>query len=71
MSLTILKTKNTQKNVSSVADNYGVATYAIFLFLLTVWWSQVWGDASACPYTHMEDMLEGKSLKNSIKNIPH
>lgn len=43
-----------------VADNFGVATYAIFLFMLTVWWSQVWGDASACPYTHMEEMLEGK-----------
>lgn len=44
-----------------VADNFGVATYAIFLFLLTIWWSRVWGDASACPYTHMEDMVEGKT----------
>lgn len=31
------------------------------LFLLTIWWSQVWGDASACPYTHMEDVAEGKT----------
>ncbi|XP_017838015.1 aquaporin-11 [Drosophila busckii] len=44
-----------------VADNFGVAAYAIILFLLTVWWGKVWGDASACPYTHMEDMLEGQT----------
>ncbi|XP_023159936.1 aquaporin-11 [Drosophila hydei] len=44
-----------------VADNFGVATYAIFLFLLTIWWGKVWGDASACPYTHMEDVLEGRT----------
>lgn len=44
-----------------VADNFGVAAYAIYLFFLTIWWGQVWGDASACPYTHMEDMVEGKT----------
>jgi len=44
-----------------VADNFGVATYAIYLFFLTIWWSKVWGDASACPYTHMEDMVEGNT----------
>ncbi|EDW10733.1 aquaporin-11 [Drosophila mojavensis] len=44
-----------------VADNFGVATYAIFLFLLTIWWGKVWGDASACPYTHMEEVLEGRT----------
>lgn len=44
-----------------MADNFGVAAYAIFLFLLTCWWSKVWGDASACPYTHMEAMLEGRT----------
>ncbi|XP_058984864.1 aquaporin-11-like [Musca domestica] len=49
-----------------VADNFGVAAYAVFLFLLTVWWVKVWGDASACPYTHMEDMLEGKT---SLKEV--
>uniref|UniRef100_A0A1L8DF20 Aquaporin n=1 Tax=Nyssomyia neivai TaxID=330878 RepID=A0A1L8DF20_9DIPT len=49
-----------------VADNFGVATYAIFLFLLTIWWSQVWGDASACPYTHMEDMVEGKTSPRNV-----
>lgn len=50
----------------SVADNFGVATYAIVLFLLTVWWSQVWGDASACPYTHMEEMVEGNVTPRDV-----
>lgn len=49
-----------------VADNYGVATYAIFLFLLTCWWAQVWGNASACPYTHMEDMIEGNATPREV-----
>ncbi|XP_050347597.1 aquaporin-11 isoform X3 [Nymphalis io] len=43
-----------------VADNFGVATYAIFLFALTIWWSLNWGDATACPYTHVEDVIEGR-----------
>ncbi|CAH2092648.1 unnamed protein product [Euphydryas editha] len=43
-----------------VADNFGVATYAIFLFALTIWWSLNWGDATACPYTHIEDVIEGR-----------
>ncbi|KAL4714267.1 hypothetical protein ACJJTC_009619 [Scirpophaga incertulas] len=46
--------------VVSVADNFGVATYGIFLFALTIWWSLNWGDATACPYTHIEDVIEGK-----------
>lgn len=49
-----------------VADNFGIATYAIFLFLLTVWWSQVWGDSTACPYNHMEDMVEGKTTPRDV-----
>ncbi|XP_049949421.1 aquaporin-11 [Schistocerca serialis cubense] len=44
-----------------VADNYGVWAYAAFLFLLTVWWSSSWGEATACPYTHLEDVLRGCS----------
>ncbi|KAH8325144.1 hypothetical protein KR074_003400 [Drosophila pseudoananassae] len=44
-----------------VADNFGVSTYAVCLFLLTIWWGRVWGDASACPYTHMEDLVEGRT----------
>ncbi|XP_045775203.1 aquaporin-11 isoform X3 [Maniola jurtina] len=43
-----------------VADHFGVATYAIFLFALTIWWSMNWGDATACPYTHIEDVIEGR-----------
>ena len=42
-----------------VADNYGVSAYAIYLFLLTIWWAQKWGDATACPYTHFEDAIMG------------
>ena len=34
--------------------------YAIYLFFMTIWWSQVWEDATACPYTHIEDVIEGK-----------
>ncbi|XP_016957806.1 aquaporin-11 [Drosophila biarmipes] len=44
-----------------VADNFGVSMYAVCLFLLTIWWGRVWGDASACPYTHMEDVVEGRT----------
>ena len=43
----------------SVADNYGVFAYSIFLFALTLWWGQVWGDATACPYFHFESLIEG------------
>lgn len=51
---------------STVADNFGVGVYAIFLFFLTILWSLVWGDATACPYTHMEDLLEGKASIRSV-----
>ncbi|XP_012267381.1 aquaporin-11 [Athalia rosae] len=43
-----------------VADNWGVSTYAIYLFVLTIFWSFNWGDATACPYTHIEEVVEGK-----------
>lgn len=49
------------KPIDIVADNFGIAVYAICLFFLTILWSMVWGDATACPYTHMEDWLEGKT----------
>jgi len=42
-----------------IADNYGVFAYSIFLFALTIWWGQVWGDATACPYFHFESLIEG------------
>ncbi|KAL1518137.1 hypothetical protein ABEB36_001807 [Hypothenemus hampei] len=42
-----------------VADNWGVGAYAIFLLLLTIWWSSVWGNASACPYCPMEEAFAG------------
>lgn len=43
-----------------VADNWGVWMYALYLFLLTIWWSLNWDEASACPYTYMEDVVIGK-----------
>lgn len=55
-------------NIFPVADNFGVATYAIFLFALTIWWSLNWGDATACPYTHIEDVIEGKTIFILILN---
>jgi len=42
-----------------VADHYGVMAYAVCLFTLTIWWSQHWGDATACPYIHFEDCING------------
>jgi hypothetical protein len=45
----------------SVADNFGVSTYGIFLFLLTIWWACNWEDATACPYTHIEDVVLGNA----------
>ena len=33
--------------------------YALILFLLTLWWAAHWGDASACPYIHLEAYLDG------------
>lgn len=43
-----------------ISDNWGVWMYALYLFLLTIWWSIMWDEASACPYTHMEDIADGK-----------
>ncbi|KAG8235632.1 hypothetical protein J437_LFUL015665 [Ladona fulva] len=46
---------------SIVADNYGVSAYAVLLFLLTIWWSSNWADATACPYNHLEDYVSGNT----------
>ncbi|XP_058463981.1 aquaporin-11 [Malaya genurostris] len=43
-----------------VADNFGVATYAVFLFTLTIWWGLQWGNATACPYTYLEQVVQGE-----------
>jgi len=42
-----------------IADNYGLAAYGLGLFLLTIWWSQHWEDATACPYNHFEECVQG------------
>ena len=54
-----------------VADNYGVSTYAIFLFSLTIWWAQHWGDATACPYLCFEDCINGSMtfLETAVRTI--
>lgn len=43
----------------SVADNWGIEAYALYLFLLTIWWSSCWEESSACPYMPLEELLEG------------
>ena len=43
-----------------MADHYGVAAYAVCLFTLTIWWSQRWGDATACPLPHFEACANGQ-----------
>ncbi|XP_028136839.2 aquaporin-11 [Diabrotica virgifera virgifera] len=42
-----------------IADNWGISAYAFYLFLLTVWWGSNWGSASACPYSPIEEVIEG------------
>ena len=50
-----------------VADNWGVGVYALFLFLLTIWWSLTWETESACPYNPLEELVEGtKNVKTTI-----
>merc|ERR1712080_6808 len=46
-----------------IADNYGIGAYFIYMFLLTIWWGQHWGDATACPYNHFEECVQGKMTK--------
>ncbi|KAB7495657.1 Aquaporin-12A [Armadillidium nasatum] len=41
-----------------IADNYGVLAYALYLFLMTIWWSKSWGTATACPYNLLEEYVE-------------
>lgn len=56
--------------LSAVADNWGVWMYGLYLFLLTIWWSTNWDEASACPYTHIEDVvMRGKSLTTALLTI--
>eukprot|EP00093_Oithona_nana_P006732 06732.XXX_105051_103143_1 [CDS] Oithona nana genome sequencing. len=54
-----------------IADNYGVLAYSVFLFALTIWWGQVWGDATACPYFHFESLYEGsmQALEVAVRTI--
>lgn len=50
-----------------IAENWGVSMYGVYLFVLTIWWSMNWGEATACPYTHIEDVVEGtKSVRDAF-----
>ncbi|KAL3273601.1 hypothetical protein HHI36_015033 [Cryptolaemus montrouzieri] len=42
-----------------ITENWGIWAYAIFLFFLALLWDKTWSDASACPYTSMEEVIEG------------
>ncbi|XP_066155285.1 aquaporin-11 isoform X1 [Euwallacea fornicatus] len=53
-----------------VAENFGVGTYALLLWLLTLWWSTKWGDATACPYCPMEEAFTGgRTWQSALKII--
>jgi len=54
-----------------IADNYGVSVYAIYLFSLTIWWGQHWGDATACPYLCFEDSINGSMslLETAVRTV--
>ena len=45
----------------TVTESYGIWMYAVFLFLLTIWWANHWQDAAGCPYIHVENYLDGSS----------
>lgn len=53
-----------------IADNYGVSAYAVYLFLMTIWWGMSWGSATACPYNLLEDYVEqGADVKEVVCKI--
>merc|ERR1712038_1770438 len=54
-----------------IADNYGVSVYPIYLFSLTIWWGQHWGDATACPYLCFEDCINGSMslLETAVRTV--
>ena len=45
-------------SLSTVADNYGLAAYGLYLFLLTIWWSMV-----------IKILIETKNNKNWLYEI--
>ncbi|KAL0274600.1 UNVERIFIED_CONTAM: hypothetical protein PYX00_002695 [Menopon gallinae] len=42
-----------------VAEKFGVYAYLLYLFLLSIWWNLKWAEATACPYTHLEEAVQG------------
>ncbi|XP_057670087.1 aquaporin-11 [Diorhabda carinulata] len=50
-----------------IADNWGIWAYALYLFLLTIWWGSNWEEASACPYNPVEEVVEGsRDVKSAL-----
>ena len=47
-------------SLPAVAGSYGVSTYAVYLFFLSIYQSYAWGDVYACPYLHVEDWWLGR-----------
>ena len=43
-----------------IAGSSGVSTYAVYLFVLSIYQSSAWGDVYACPYLHVEDWWLGR-----------
>ena len=54
----------------SVADNFGIWMYGFYLFLLTIWWSNDWGNANGAPNVQLDDVVLGKQdLQLSLTKI--
>ncbi|KAK3884157.1 hypothetical protein Pcinc_011558 [Petrolisthes cinctipes] len=47
-----------------VADNFGAALWAFLVFLIIIWRSKTWASVTACPYSLLEQYVEG-SVKPS------
>jgi len=43
-----------------VCDNYGKTMFVIGLYVMNLWWGSCWGDATANPNTHLEDIVRGE-----------
>ncbi|EEB11631.1 Aquaporin-12A, putative [Pediculus humanus corporis] len=53
-----------------VADNFGIWMYGFYLFLLTIWWSNDWGNANGAPNVQLDDVVLGKQdLQLSLTKI--
>ncbi len=50
-----------------ISDNYGVLAYSVLLFVVSVTWTVLWKDTTACTYVPMELWMQGRmKLKESL-----